>query len=68
METQFIYIVKGVKRHFTGDCEISIVAARREEKDAIKVGAGWAKSENEWAHAQNRNIHASYVIVKLPLL
>ena len=62
---QLIYIVKGVRRHFTGDCEITIVGARKEERDAIKLGSTWAESENRWYHEQNLNIHVSYEVISV---
>ena len=64
MENEYIYIVQGFKRHFTGDTETTIVGARKEEREAILLGDGWAKSQNEWFHEQNQNIHAFYLIRK----
>ena len=64
MENDYIYIVQGFKRHFTGDTETTIVGARKEEREAIMLGDGWAKSENEWFREQNLNVHAYYLIRK----
>ena len=64
MENEYIYIVQGFKRHFTGDTETTIVGARKLELDAIKLGDGWAKDNNQWFREQNLNVHAYYLIRK----
>lgn len=60
---QPVYIVKGIARHFTGDCEISIVGVRIEQKDAQKLGAEWVADKTEQFKAEGRNVHASYELV-----
>lgn len=58
-----VFIVKGIARHFTGDCEIEIVGVRREERDARALGAEWVKDQTERFRAEGRNVHASYEII-----
>lgn len=58
-----VFIVKGIARHFTGDCEIEIVGVRREERDARALGAEWVKDQTERFKEEGRNIHASYQLV-----
>lgn len=58
-----VHVVKGIARHFTGDCEISIIAVRKEERDARMAGSEWVTDQNERFRAEGRNVHASYEII-----
>jgi len=59
-----VYIVKGIARHFTGDCEISIVGVRAEKKAAQEFGHEWVKDQAEYFKAEGKNVHPSYELVE----
>lgn len=63
----FVTVVKGICRHFTGDCKIHIVGVRINIADAQKLGYEWCQSKNEQFHDEGRNIHASYELVSCEL-
>ena len=63
-----VIVVKGICRHFTGDCEIVIVGVRRNATDAQKLGDEWCKDKNEQFKYEGRNVHASYQLVSRELL
>lgn len=57
---EFVYVVEGISRHFSGDCNISIVGVRRDAIDARNLGFEWSKERNETYKFAGKNIHASY--------
>ncbi len=59
---QFVYVVTGISRHFTGDYMKIVVGVRLQREDAMKLGADWAKDQNEQFRSEGRNIHASYQV------
>ena len=63
-----VYIVKGICRHFSGDCKIYIVGVRRNEADARRLGFEWGLEKNQQFKAEGRNIHASYELVQKTLI
>jgi hypothetical protein len=61
-EVEYIYIVVGVHRHFTGDCEQEIITCFKDHRKAQLAGSEWVKDKNEQYHLEGRNIHAYYKI------
>lgn len=59
-----VYVVVGVSKHFTGDCEKEIVGVRIYKLDAIELGQEWVREKNDQFKYEGKNIHASYEIVR----
>jgi len=58
-----IYIVKGIARHFTGDCEVYIVGARRTEAEARMLGHQWSVDKREEYKYNGLNYQTSFEII-----
>lgn len=65
---EHVYIVKGIRRHFSGDVRIEVVCACRDEVKAKEKGALWVKNEQEKYACEQSKWHASYEIVWRELL
>lgn len=61
IETYFI--VRGIARHYTGDCKIYIVGVRRERAEAKKLGDQWVVDKQEEYKDAGLNYQTSYEII-----
>jgi hypothetical protein len=57
------YIVRGIVRHFTGDCKIYIVGVRREKAEAKKLGVQWVVDKQEEYKYAGPDYQTSYEII-----
>lgn len=52
----------GYIRDFDGHTEAFPIGARRDERDAQKLGAEWVDDRNIFYKSEKRKLHASYQI------
>ena len=57
-----IHIAQGIMRNFDGNVQTHVIGARRDLREAQKLGAEWVKDHTEFVKSTGQKIHVSYEI------
>ena len=63
-----IYIAIGTLRDFEGGIKTTVIGARRDKDSAAHIGYCWVKREDEENKSLGLKVHASYNLIRTPLI
>ena len=63
-----IYIAIGTLRDFDGGIKTKVIGARRDKDKAAHIGHLWVVQENEANKSLGLKVHASYNLIRTPLI